>query len=72
MLNEHDVWPIRCPRCNQEMQEKIGTLSRAKTMNCVRCRRDFGFDSEAFSQSLAQLKKAIESGMRSINCCFKE
>jgi transposase-like protein len=64
MLNDTDEWPVVCPECGHESQERIGRLKNKSSFTCPRCGFVGEFHAEAFIKMLEQLKNTISGAAR--------
>ena len=60
MLNDSDLWPIRCP-CGHTTQAGIGWLWDRDTFECERCKSEFAFDNKRFRAEVERTRKHVES-----------
>ncbi len=53
----NDTFPIRCPFCHYEFQEKVGLLRTGSELRCPACKKILLYNLEEFLDILEQARK---------------
>jgi hypothetical protein len=57
MYDDHDLWPIKCPRCTHGFTETIGRIKSRLVSSCPRCTSDIAHSGEQFLFALSEARK---------------
>ena len=57
MYDDHDSWPIKCPRCDHGFAESIGRIKSRLVSSCPMCSLDFAHSEQQFSRTLSEARK---------------
>ena len=57
MYDDHDLWPIKCPKCDHGFTECIGGVKTRLVSTCPMCSLDFAHCAEQFSFTLSEARR---------------
>jgi predicted Zn-ribbon and HTH transcriptional regulator len=57
MYEDHDLWPVKCPRCAHGFTETIGRIKSRLVSSCPRCSSDFAHSAEQFLFALSEARE---------------
>lgn len=66
MLEDHDLFPIACPRCRQQTHKQIGRLKAEGIVICSDCGLRMRFNRDEFVRAVDDAKKILSDGTRSV------
>jgi hypothetical protein len=72
MLEDHDDWPIGCPRCGQRTLKQIAWLKANARLRCDGCSATLWYRQDTFLRELDQAQRAIKDFSRSVRLAKKE
>jgi hypothetical protein len=61
MYDDHDLWPIRCPRCAHGFTETIGRIKSHLVSTCPGCSSDFAHNGGQFLFALSEARKGLHN-----------
>lgn len=59
MLNDGDLWPISCPRCQKTTKYTISHLKQWREFKCTKCGEEYTFANAAFAHQITNLRTNV-------------
>ena len=64
--SDESPWPLKCPHCLHEFQEKVGRLKAHSEIRCPDCQTMLRYEPKEFLRALGQARRGLYDFSRTI------